>query len=294
MHRRAATILAALLAAACARGERPAASAEATAVPPGVARLGDFVAGDATVSAGAWTAPADTAAEYLRRSRLLGSVGPYVMVLHETYVYDCGAHGNTTMAFDVVTLDSTAPPRFWRPGIRGAAERSLARRARTQFAARPEGERPMTTDSLLVTALVPRYDAGRFTLHWQFTADACYACSDHRWSSYSVSEWVAVPRLPFLREWERVPGPVTAFFRENIPDSAGGWSRAGDTLVVWWHGAGAPRTAWLAPDGRELRRADGVHIAAAGRTWQWRERQTAVPTRSCDVYREATAPRKGE
>jgi hypothetical protein len=70
-----------------------------------------------------------------------------------------------------------------------------------------------------MTMWLPGYDpkSGRLRPELQFTARACYACSDGRWDSYTVSTTVTSERVPAaLESYETLPAPVRDWWSETI------------------------------------------------------------------------------
>jgi hypothetical protein len=260
--------------------------------------------------------PDSTVADRGQGAELLGSVGPLAFVRAWRWSYACGAHGTTGMTFAVLNLarrgDTVA---LWSDSARAALADRFRDAAAARFKADTTGGAPFQADSGAVTLALPRFPAGqrRLALEYQITADACYACSDGAWSSYSRSVRLpapprdTVPLPAALLPYADTPLEVVAAFRMQPPDSAAGWSEValpaprrdalarlfgvtapagGTEYLVWRRGAAGAETVWLRGRGVEatvVGRADGVWVAAGGRAWTWRSRPHAVATTPCSA-----------
>ncbi len=263
--------------------------------------VAEWVAADGRVVAVPAPAPDSGAAAYLAEFAQspdpIGSVGPYTFVKTTTYAFTCGAHGHAAMHFAVTDLDGGRAVDVVAElgGERLVAQ--LAPLAVEAFRARPEslGAGPFTPESVAVTAAAPRWRDGRLVIALQYTSDACYACGDGLWSSYTVSTWADAPVVPpRLQGWVDTPAEVMALLGERPPGEGGGWSGVGDTVLVWRRlDPLTTETVWLVAGRRGLRetqRRPGITVAAAGTSWTWRERRVPVRTTSCadQVERDTT------
>jgi len=253
--------------------------------------------------------PPDTlrASDLSQQAEVLASVGPYAFVASRLYANSCGAHGNTTMRFQVLDLDTGQPVEL----IDSAGRARLAASDRGQVAAAFKADSAASgvehPDSAVLTLLAPAFAGDRLTLSYQFTADACYACGDDRWSAYSRSVRLPAAELPAaLEPYARTPLEVQAAFRQLRPDSGGGWSLialppatrgalahlfgvtapVGGQEYLVWHRApdGELESAWLRGSAMEatvVGRARGVWIVAGGRAWTWRTRTVPVHVTPC-------------
>jgi hypothetical protein len=323
---RSATLLAALAAAVTSCGgerrdvpprEAAARADSVAAVPPGDAPDADSLSAELVVAefaeAGADAvvpvlgAERDTAAaDQQQGAELLGSAGPFAFVKTWRWVYACGAHGMTTASFLVVDLARRTQFILFDDSTRAAVAMAHHPAAMAAFLRDTTIERIAQPDSAMFTMAVPRYRGARLTLDYQFTGEACYACSDGRWSSYTRS--VVLPDTilpPLLQPFAATPREVQAGFRIVPPDSAGGWSAVrlpparrdalarlfgvtapagGEEFLVWSRAVGGAETVWLRGRGVEAtivgRRSD-VWIVAGNRAWSWRTRTERVPTTPC-------------
>jgi hypothetical protein len=184
---------------------------------------------------------------------LVASVGPYLFVEQNLYLYGCGAHGNlahSAMVWDLRRGAAVPPDRFVTGDLRGPAAEQLAAEAAAEedgfdpflHARRPralgDDDRLVVADEVELVAVRPRYDAAALRVAYLFTADACYACGDGDSSSYTRGTEVAAPRLPaLLAPYATLPPPVASFVAASTEYTFGG---AGSV------------------SGREARRAFGV------------------------------------
>jgi hypothetical protein len=154
---------------------------------------------------------------------VVASIGPYIFVEESTYLYTCGAHGNTgvsTMIWNAATGMTIATPTDLGSleAPRGAAVEGLTDDDDDVFAPSEE--------DLELTEIVPRFAGdGSLELGLQFTAPTCYACSRGGWSSYTKStvvDAVATPAL--LAPFASPPPAVRAFLRAHRDIKIKGWS----------------------------------------------------------------------
>jgi hypothetical protein len=154
---------------------------------------------------------------------IIASIGPYVFIEESTYVYSCGAHGNTgvsTLIWNAATGTAIATPMDL-----GSLE--LART--TAIGDLTDEDDDMfapTEENLELTELVPRFAPdGSLALGLQFTAPTCYACSRGGWSSYTKSTIVDTPAMPsVLAPFATPPPAVRAFLRAHPDVVVKGWS----------------------------------------------------------------------
>ncbi|MBI2839302.1 MAG: hypothetical protein HYX75_13380 [Acidobacteria bacterium] len=157
------------------------------------------------------------------------SVGPYLFVVRSSSSSECGAIDRTwRSSFQVWTLETSRNVDILTPAERGA----LNAAARPVAFSRMEKERLLTDSAadLSMSAILTRYDpkAG-LIVQYQFTAPACYACSDE-WGSYSVSALVTAEKLPdSLRPYAEWPAFVQAYAKSRKDHTARGWTIVGGT-----------------------------------------------------------------
>lgn len=250
----------------------------------------------------------ESVADINQGAELLGSAGPLVFIKTWTWTYSCGAHGNTLADFVVLDLAQRAPASVLSDSARFDIVARHRETAFTLFKADTTVAAEMP-DSLWLTMIVPRLgNAPRASFQYQFTGDACYACGDGRWSSYTRS--VLLPAgdtlPPVLAAAAEIPAEVRTAFRTLAPDSGAGWSEivmpvarrdalarlfgvtapaGGREFLVWRRVSGAFQSAWLRGRGVEatlVGRAEGVWIVAGGRAWNWRRRLVRIPTTPCN------------
>jgi hypothetical protein len=154
---------------------------------------------------------------------VIGSIGPYIFIEESTYVYSCGAHGNTgvsTLIWNVASGTAVAAPMGLGSleGARTTAIGDLTDEDDDMFAP--------TEDNLELTELLPRFAPdGTLALGLQFTAPTCYACSRGGWSSYTKSTVVDTPAMPaMLAPFASPPLAVRAFLRAHPDVAVKGWS----------------------------------------------------------------------
>jgi hypothetical protein len=262
--------------------------------------------------------PDSSAAEWNQRAELLGSVGPLVFVRTSVWSFACGAHGGNTDSLVVLDLAARRGAALLDDSARAALERAYRAEAAVAYKADTSGEQPFSLDSSALTMLIPRLTGARLTLTYQFTADACYACSDQRWSSYTRSVRLPARELPpALALYADIPLEVQTAFRIQrvAADSGAGWSQvrmpraqrdalarlfgvtapAGGAEFLVWRAlpGGSFETVWLRGGGVEatiVGRQPGVWIAAGGRAWNWKSRTERVATVPCSQQREMPKP----
>jgi hypothetical protein len=149
--------------------------------------------------------------EYSHSVMLEGSVGPYLFVTDQAYVYDCGAHGNVAAGFRVWNAERARIEDI-RAGLPARERRRLAvqvhRALEGRFGPEPtDVEHRVEARSVRPSRLAPLIDAtGRLALQHAYYTDTCYACGDGEWDSYARSARVASAVLPrSLRSFAQVP-----------------------------------------------------------------------------------------
>lgn len=163
------------------------------------------------------------------RVTVQSSVGPYLFVVRSSSGSDCGAIDRTwRSSFQVWSLEASRNADLLTPAERAV----LNATARPMAFSMMEKERLLTDSAadLSMSAIFARYDpkAG-LIVQYQFTAPACYACSDE-WGSYSVSASVPADKLPeTLRPYAEWPAFVQAYAKTRKDRSVRGWSLVGGT-----------------------------------------------------------------
>jgi hypothetical protein len=163
---------------------------------------------------------------------LVASVGPYLFIRESTYAYTCGAHGNVGVSFRVHDAERGVDVWTSTDGRRFVDLVAVARettRARNELVVDEDVAAFVADGELPVdfTAILPSYDTdGALEIGLQFTAAACYACSDGAWSSYTKSTTEPLDALPAaLRPWATPPAGVSAFLHDHPTLTLGGWTR---------------------------------------------------------------------
>lgn len=154
----------------------------------------------------------------------IATVGPYVFVETSEYTYACGAHGATQTSFLVWDVERGRPVDMVGllpdpAELRADAARRLA--ADEQQLGAPFGSAPPA-----ITEIVPVVEGRRLAFDAQLTIDACYACSDGLWSSYTRSVRVRTAPPAVLVPFTTLPASVTTFLGQHPNLSLGGWSEA--------------------------------------------------------------------
>lgn len=149
---------------------------------------------------------------------VLGSFGPYLVAATSVAGYPCGAaHGYVAAAFEVVDVRGGRRVDVGLAGVR--PERDVAQAALIDAGGALDPDQKPN-----LTMFVPSWDtSGAARLALQYTTDACYACGDGSWSSYTVSARVPTDAMPArLAPWASPPPAVA----EHLAGAAaGGWSR---------------------------------------------------------------------
>lgn len=156
---------------------------------------------------------------------VLGTIGSVVFLNEHTYVYACGAHGNTTAGFlawdaeigKAIDLLADVPNQA-----------VLAKKANALINAEAGDDASVDDDVLPeIVQLLPVYSGrGVLRLDGQWMRSACYACSDGLWSSYSRSAILETGFLPPRFASYAVPTVSIKVFLETHPGfEMGGFSR---------------------------------------------------------------------
>jgi len=170
-------------------------------------------------------------AELEERVFVTAAVGPYLFVETRSDSYACGAHGDTAATAFVFDLTTGAPTKALAPSERELARLEKLARARFQEESEEEDE-PLDGDEspdasgFGLAASVPVWAKGRLALRHLWWAEACYACGDGAWESYTTTTEVpseVVP--PALAEHGTLPAPVAARL-EAAGEKRAGVSRA--------------------------------------------------------------------
>ena len=301
-------------AAIAAPGAEPDADSLSATVP-----VFEFVEAGTPLTVPVLGVPADSsAAEWNQGAELLGSVGPLVFVRTWVWSFACGAHGGKTDSLVVLDLATRRGAVLLDNSARATLERAYRAEAARVFKADTSGAQPFSLDSSALTMLIPRLAGARLALTYQFTADACYACSDNLWSSYSRSVRLPARELPpALAPYAAIPVEVQSAFRIQrvAPDSGAGWSEVvmpvarrnalarlfgvtappgGREYLVWRTlPGGSFETVWLRGAGVEatiVGRQPAVWVVGAGRAWSWRSRTERVATTPCSAQLEGKEP----
>ena len=157
---------------------------------------------------------------------LFGSIGSVLFFHETTFVYACGAHGNTTASFTMWDAEAGKPIEMLGDVPDKAA---LAKKAAELLDAADGEDSSAHEDDALpeLVQLEPAYGArGALRLDAQFMRAACYACSDGFWSSYSRSVGVETHWMPErFSAWAMPPVSVKVFLELHPGFALGGWSR---------------------------------------------------------------------
>ena len=249
------------------------------------------------------------AAEYTQDAELLGNAGSLAFIRGESSEYSCGAHGNAAVSFKTMDLPGDAGPVVASPDEARALVDEYRAEVVRRFRADTSGDVPFKPESLDLTLARPVFTGPSLGVLLQFTSDACYACSDNRWSSYSRSVQLPARELPrALAPYAEIPDAVRSFFRRQVPDSSAGWSavtgeatrrvilasqfhvelpmQSAPEYLVWWRSGGAVTTAWIRGDpagAKEIARRPGILVMAAGVPWEWRTRLIEIPVTPCSM-----------
>ncbi len=133
---------------------------------------------------------------------IAGNAGPRLFIITTDDMFACGAHGSIQNNFVSLDLATGAVAPLDLPAIQAALP-DLRAKAAEKFTARGEDagleppENPADRGGTL-SLVHPVYPSPKASPAWryQFTLDACYACGDGLWSSYSISEWIESDKTP--------------------------------------------------------------------------------------------------
>jgi len=181
--------------------------------------------------------PTGRYAAYEHRVELLASVGPYLFIRETTMQNGCGAHGNVEVSFFVWDTDARAVRADVLPLIEHASgvERQ---RARLQLIEDARSEDPdenpfvsherieaLPLDAVSLVAIVPRLDGERLVVEQLYSTDACYACGDDVWGSYTRTTMVTASIGPSILEpYRNAPPELLAFARAHPRLEIGGYA----------------------------------------------------------------------
>ncbi|MDX2091408.1 MAG: hypothetical protein SFX73_26345 [Kofleriaceae bacterium] len=203
----------------------------ADAPQPGTAELTDLrmLGGGEQLSLATGPEVDDNAAETTHTARVVAGLGRYVFVEESTYEFACGAHGSSASrarVFDLATRTTVGP---W---VKIADLGPLADTARGALAVRdPAPENDEDLGELHLAQTLPAWNAGRLAVRHLVWVDACYACGNGAWSSYTAGTWISDRRVPppLAREAAMVPAPVARAVSTSAPSGVSG---------------GAPSSTW--------------------------------------------------
>lgn len=157
---------------------------------------------------------------------IVGTVGPYLFLETYGYSFGCGAaHGNGWFTYDVI--DTTTSGRLVVDAL-SASEVTGIKTAETATVLSRELANDgsvFNPDAYTVTELRPRWqEDGKLVTEAQLTWDACYACSDGLWASYTRSIRVPTQVPTRLQPYAAAPAPVVAWWAAHPPPLTTGWS----------------------------------------------------------------------
>lgn len=157
---------------------------------------------------------------------IVSTIGPYLFLESYGYSYGCGAaHGNGWVSYEMI--DATASARVVVEPLT-PSETDGIKTAETAVVL----SRELANDgsvfnpgSYTVTELRVRWQAdGKLVTEAQLTWDACYACSDGLWGSYTRSARVRTQVPASLQPYTTTAAPVLAWWATHPPGDNGGWS----------------------------------------------------------------------
>ena len=140
-----------------------------------------------------------------QHSEVVASLGDFVFVKESRDEGTCGAHGATAVSAAVIDLSRRGEVRL--VGDADVAELHAPALAAMRRAAEETGgpgllfDQDSNVDAISHLAMSMPFwiEAGggvRMQLRHLFWADACYACSDGMWSSYTTTAWIDASRTP--------------------------------------------------------------------------------------------------
>lgn len=157
---------------------------------------------------------------------LVGTIGPYLFVSESSYMYACGAHGNETASAMVWDAESGKTIDLWaelpnKDKLAETVKRKLAEAEGDDAGQDEDSGKPEPAQFWPVYG-----ERGALRLDAQFAQWACYACSDHEWSSYTRSATVPTEWIPErMRTWVTPPVVVKEFMDAHRDWRLGGWSK---------------------------------------------------------------------
>lgn len=157
---------------------------------------------------------------------IVSTVGPYVFLETSGYSYGCGAaHGNGWVGYEVI--DATTAARSVVEVVTPAEASAIKTTEAAGTLARQQAAEGAAFDpqTFTLTEVRPRWQAdGKLVAEAQLTWDACYACSDGLWGSYSRSARIPTRVPERLLPHATTPAPVLAWWSAHPPPLTGGWS----------------------------------------------------------------------
>ncbi|MDI1447075.1 hypothetical protein [Polyangium sp. 6x1] len=169
----------------------------------------------------------DGAGELSHRVELLGSVGPYLFVREDVFIFACGAHGNTAASFKLWDAEAGKEIDLMhhlpnKDALARSAESLLDEGDRDPEEARQQEDVPE-----LVQILPVHGERGGLRIDAQFARADCYVCSDGLWSGYTRSAIVPSEWMPErFAPWSTPPVAVVKFLQSHPGFALGGWSRS--------------------------------------------------------------------
>ena len=152
---------------------------------------------------------------------LVGSLGPLLFIEQGESTYNCGAaHGGHSASFLVWDAERAEAVDVLKDL---PDEQEIFARAVEAFAAAEEPEK-VDDQSFEITELRPVFHDGELSFEAQVTIDACYACSDGNWSSYTKSVRVPAEIPEVAVPYAHVPPEVARFAKEHPELTIGGFS----------------------------------------------------------------------
>ncbi len=158
--------------------------------------------------------------------QVLGVVGSQVVVATHAYQMTCGAaHGGLASTIAVTDLHTGKPAQPWtaaEAGQASAAGRSaaIANLIKAQKLKNAKELSELKGAKFRLSALRIAWRGGHLTPSWLLTTEACYACSDGIWGSYSWSTWVnvLVPTPKNFSLFDVLPAPLSRL-SSRVPDA---------------------------------------------------------------------------
>ncbi|HJL14555.1 MAG TPA: hypothetical protein RMH99_02795 [Sandaracinaceae bacterium LLY-WYZ-13_1] len=154
---------------------------------------------------------------------LEASAGPYLFVHRTVWSYACGAHGNTNDELRVIDARTGELAELDAPADEATRARAWQAMAGRDVFVEGPGQ-------LAQTLFRPVWSDDGAAIEHQLTADACYACGDGLWGSYTASARVRDTKVPAsLAAHVRVPAEVLSAVRAHAGRDdveIGGVSRA--------------------------------------------------------------------